>query len=344
MTDEIDGFITGTDVIEEEEKAREEAFKAARAAASDYLRTLYFKDDKGNDIDSLVVRFITEATGVIKVAVHQGVVPKKLANGKGPKAVTAVCRNDIQVRRLLNLPEKDCYICNNKLPNAFGRESTPALRAFGLAALREEVIGDGSEALGGPELQGRSLGYADVPEKFEIRDTDGKGTGEYDYRPTIVVVMQAWKNFWAPLHHAWLMSDPYEKTRRTIRDKDFSIKKSGTGTEVTYSSFGLAPTPELVPGTPEWHERYEKPLEDRGITLAKHVLDLASDKHYAKWFNAEQELDKDGNIVPAGTVQHSTGSQSAPSPTARPAGAPVSPEVAAKMAALKAKLSPQSSS
>lgn len=333
-----EGFITGTAATEQMEKEREEAAKAARAAASDYLRTLYFKDDKGNDIDTVVVRFISEATEVLTVAVHQAVAPKPLTNGKGPKAVTAVCRNDVQVKRLLQIPDNDCYICNNKLQNAFGRESTPQMRTFGLAAPRQEMFGDGGE-LGGPELKGLSLGYADVPEKFEIRDADGKGTGQYDYRSTVLVVMQAWKNFWAPIHHAWLMSNPADEAKRTIRNRDFSIKKSGSGTDVTYSPWALEPTPELVPGTEEWHNRYEKPLEERGISLAKHVLDLAGEKHYVRWYDVTRELDKDGNIVPAGTVKQSTGSTSAPSPVAGNPGAPVSPEVAAKMAALRAKLS-----
>lgn len=345
MTEEIDfdaigdGFVTGTAHIEQDEKEREEAAKAARAAASDRLRTLYFKDEKGNDIESVVLRFVTEATDVIKVAVHQAVQPKPFKNGKGPKAVTAVCRNDVQVRKLLSLPEDDCYVCTNNLPNAFGRDAKATMRTFGLAALRQEVIGDGSEELGGPELKGRSLGYADVPEKYEIIGPDGKGTGKYEYRPTIVVVMQAWKNFWASIHHAWLMSNPSDESRRTIRDRDYSIKKSGAGTEVIYSPWALEPTPELVPGTPEWHNRYEAPLKARKISLAKHVLGMASNQHYARWFDPTVEVNEKGVIVPAGSTSSASTNLSKPSsPVTSVPGTAVSPDIAAKMAALKDKL------
>lgn len=267
------GFTKGTSAAETLIKQEE----AARAASRDPSRVDFWSLAK--DDDSCFLRFLTEADEIITVKQHTGVLTKAAPEGvaKWPKAMGAVCRRDPQ------LDFEDCYICDNKLKNSYGNDSWPANRSWALAVLR---TAQGDDVI-------------DVMEEYEILDADGKPTGKKGNRPTIVVVNQSWKLFFSAIHHQYIAQPMAAK--RTIRNRDFYIRRSNTGKDTTYGITAMDATPELAPGTEAW-KVYEDVLAERGVDLEKIVIGQADDLYYARWFDVTKAVDKEGKITSTGAT------------------------------------------
>jgi len=283
------GFNKGSEAIEKEVKDE----KAALAARNDRLDFFSLSSDG----DDAILRFLTDGPDWIKVAQHSFIktkaAPKEAKSW--PKAMGAVCRYDKQIADMFG----DCYICDNELTSNFKPEFVkPSGRVWALAVVRQQIKGDGSEQLGGEEKRGKIVGVGDYAEEYEILDKDGKPTNKKGVRPKIVIVNMSWQNFFAALHHAWSMHG-------TICDRDFVVKRTGTGTDTTYNIMPMDRTEKLTPSTQAW-QRYTNELTTREIDLDDLVLKQASDEHYALWFDKTKALDKDGKIVSADSVASTT--------------------------------------
>jgi hypothetical protein len=250
---------------------------------------------------TMYVRLLTPADGDdgwFKTSQHAGVQTKSAPadmqdKTKWPKQMGGVCRKDKQIASILNC--EDCYICDNSLTGYGNKPARPTNKVWSLAVERTQVLGDGSEALGGPTKLGKVVGYGDVTEEYEVRDADNKGTGVKALRPRIIVINMSWGNFFASLHHAYT-------TLGDVCERDFAIRRIGDGTDTDYHIMPLNPTPDLAPGTPGW-ERYESELKRREIDLGEIILKQASEEHYARWFDVTKNVDKDGKITEASPTE-----------------------------------------
>lgn len=274
-------FRTGGNVAEEAEKAAREAMKT-RDKTPDYFS---LKEDK----DTAVVRLLTDHDDWITVEQHNFVPtkpgPKDADNW--PKAMTAVCRRDVAFAGHYD----DCYICDSKLKDNFGKVAYPKIRVWALAVERELVRGDGSEALGGPSKQGIVVGIRDKVDEIEEKDADGKATGTTLRYPRLLIINQPMKSFFSNLK-------ALHGLHGTVCDRDFVITRDGTGTETAYRFSAMDPVDDVKPGTPTW-EKYLQSVAEREINLGAIVADKAADSYYARFFDPTKSVDKDGNVTSA---------------------------------------------
>lgn len=277
-------FRTGGDAAEAAEKAAREANKTRSGLD-------YFSLEA--DGDQTVLRFITDHNDWIFTAQHSFVPTKaapKDAGEKWPKAMGAVCRHDEAFAGHYT----DCYICDNKLKNSFGKVATPQIRVWALAIERELVRGDGSEALGGPTKNGIVIGVRDKVEEVKELNKDGKATGNTLTYPRLLIVNQPVKSFFGGLR-------ALHGLYGTVCDRDFVVKRDGTGTETAYRISALDPMADRKPGTPAW-DIYLQSIAERDVNLGKIVADKASDVYYARFFDPSFEVDKDGNVTATGAT------------------------------------------
>lgn len=253
--------------------AAAEASKQAPFAAGKYIKSLNLEKDG----DTVILRYLTDYSDWIHVAQHSSVPTKaepKDHKGKWPKALSAVCRNDKQFEGFY----PSCYICDAKITNDFGKVIGNPTRIWVLAVVRLEVFGDGSEEQGGEAKKGKRIGTTDKVTEVEVTDKDGKPTGEIRLQKEYVIVNFAHKNYFSGLA-------AYYSEHDTVCDRDYRVTRVGTGTETTYAHVSLDQTPNLMPGTEKWQERYLDDLAARGIDLEEIVLEKASDEYYAKFFD-----------------------------------------------------------
>lgn len=332
------GLTKGADAIAQREKAAADARKAAYSADRlDYLSI--------SDGESAYVRLLTPASEWVFVAQHSYVKtkpqPADFKGNKWPEAMGAVCRNDAGVREELNLQSGDCYVCTNKLPSGFRKEfAKPSPRVWAVAALRQQIRGDGTERMGGEELRGRLLGYDDVLEEYKVLGKDGQPTEQTAERIKLVLINMTYKQIFATLKHA------DANVIGGVQSRDFMIQRTGSGTDTEYQVLMLDPVDDtdgqpLKPGSPGW-KRYDDVLAAREVDLVKIVLKQASDEHYARWFDRTKQVDKDGKVVPvegatiSGTSAEVYKGEFPPAPD----DTPVSQEQRDKVAALRERLIP----
>lgn len=293
-------FVRGSSKIEAEEKAEAEARKAGFSDG----RLPFFGVKSG---ETAYIRLLTAADGDegwFKFAQHSGVSTKPAPadmedKSKWPKQMGSICRHDKQFKNaafaeIFSTP--DCYVCTNKLTGWGGKISRASNKTWALAVERVQVLGDGTEAMGGPEKLGKVVGFGDVTEEYEVRDAEGNGTGVKALRPKIVVINQSWSNFFAPIHYVTATLGADE------RGRDFAIRRVGDGKDTDYHVIPLDPTPDLAPGTPAW-KRYDDEIERRKIDLSEIILKQASDEHIARWFDPTKAIDKEGKIVEASAAE-----------------------------------------
>ncbi|MET7363308.1 hypothetical protein ABZS76_33390 [Streptomyces sp. NPDC005562] len=274
--------------------AAEEAEKVASASGGRRDRSPDYFSLK-NDKDSTVVRLLTDHDDWIYVEQHSFVPTKAAPQGaeNWPKSMTAVCRKD----PVFSGHYTDCYICDSKIKNNFGKLASSRIRIWGLAIERELVRGDGTEGLGGPSMQDIVVGVRDKIDEIDEFDAEGKATGNKLRYPRIIVINQPMKGFFSNLKALFGLY-------RTVCDRDFEITRDGTGTDTNYKIVPIDPIPDLKPGTSAW-EKYQQAIDEREINLDAIVADKASDQYYARFFNPAKDVDKDGNVVHAGTASTS---------------------------------------
>lgn len=254
-----------------------------------------------DDKESVVLRFLSDHTDWLTVDQHQIIPTKpKPSDYEGqnwPEKMGAVCRNTkMENGRLLyeNLGETEpCYICANIVDGK--KIKRPSSRTWAIACIREEVIGDGSDQLGGEAMKGKRVGYRDAT-RTVTRKKEGSEETEDVIEKALIFVNQGWKNFFTTLKG-------FAGHFGTLCDQDFKITRSGTDTDTDYSIIPLGQVPVAGGGVfdtrnPEHLKRYgfDSP-DDVWKALCDQVADRASLKLYARFFDRTKTVDKDGNVV-----------------------------------------------
>lgn len=327
----------------------EEALSASRGGGTSFRRTNYLpKIGKGNHI---VLRYLLDSSDWFYVESHPG-APTKGAptdwpkDRKFPASMPAVCRYDSAFKAVVADPSKgitedlpavytDCYICDAKLINSFGKEAKPVIRVYTLAIIREEVIGtqemvDKNQIQ--PQMVGRAVGYRDgtreveVPKKDAkgevIKGSDGKVETETIVEPAIIVVNQAVSNYFQGLQS---LVGIYSAQGESILDRDMIVKQNDEGKDVEYQHIPLNVMPSLKPGEPAW-DRYSKFIEEQGdsVNIESILMDRSSDDFFATFFDPTKEAPKrDAKSGDKASASNGSApaSQQAAAPSNEPAGA-----------------------
>lgn len=227
------------------------------------------------DGETAILRLLTDNPDWIFVDQHSSIPTKPKPADWGdrswPESMTAVCRKDKAFGGIYS----DCYACNLTGTNKWGGKlSKTTIRVWALAVVREEVLGDGTEEMGGPEKKGKRIGCQDKMVEVEVHDKDGKATGEKRLEREYVILNFADKNFFAPF-------SAFYATYGTVCDRDYVIRRTGKDKDTTYNPVPMDPTPNLAPGTERWKEKYLDDMAEKGIDLAKIVASKADDEYFA---------------------------------------------------------------
>ncbi|MFH8483129.1 hypothetical protein [Streptomyces sp. NPDC018055] len=314
------------------------AEEAEKEASSGYgRREAKFLSLRG-DGEKAVVRLLTDHDDWIYVLQHSFIPTKPAPQGAEhwPKAMMSVCRKD----EVFAGHYTDCYLCDNKVKNSFGNSGSPYVRLWALAIEREVVYGDGTEALGGPAHKDLIVGIRDKIDEIDELDAEGKPTGVKFRYPRVLIINQPMKGFFSNLKALYGLHN-------TICDRDYEITRDGTGKETNYRMAAIDPVADVAPGTPHW-EQYQTALAEREINLDVIVAERATDAYYAKWFDPAKDVDKDGNVVPAGQARPvGATSMIDLSGTNAPAGAgtvaDISPDLRSRIASLGVPAAPPAS-
>ncbi len=241
----------------------EQAREATKGGGS-FARTHYFSIEDGK---SAILRFITDEPQWIVVDQHANVPtrerPSDWPEGSNwPQKMAAVCRRDVAFDGMF----ADCYICDHIVDGKAVKR--PTGRVWAYAVLREEVIEGG-----------QVVGIRDVEREVIKTDESGKGTGETTMEKAIVVVNMGFKNFFGALQG---FAAHY---KGTIVDRDFLIKRTGTGTDTNYHIIPLDPI-DAADGkrfdlrNPEHAARYPLPEPLEAVVTSR-----ADDDFYARFFD-----------------------------------------------------------
>lgn len=257
---------------------------AQASKGTPFARTKFFQLEDGEEV---IVRFLTDYNDVVNVEQHQGASArprpdwvKKEANW--PVRWGCVCRNSKMgdgTTRLWEVMDDSsdmpgCYVCDN----VTGDEGKPArakARGWALVCLRDEVLGDGSDALGGPSMKGQIVSYRDRTRDVE---RDGKTVTEKD----VQVANMSHKIFFALLEGA---------SRRfgTLLDRDFAIARVGTGLDTTYQIVHLDPIPGHDLRKPEIADLYKV----EGYDLDEIVMGRSEAAYIRRFFDPTYTPPKD---------------------------------------------------
>lgn len=282
--------------------AAEQAEKEANVSSSGRRGPDFF--GLKEDGDSTVLRLLTDHDDWIWVDQHSFVPTKPGPKDaeKWPKSMTSVCRRD----KAFSGHYEDCYICDQKLNNSFGKVASPRVRVWALAVERELVRGDGSEALGGPAKQGVVIGVRDKIDEIDELNADNKPTGNKLHYPRLLIINMPMKGFFS---HFKALHGLYG----TVADRDFVVTRSGKGTETEYKIAPIDPIPDVRPGTPAW-DKYLQAVNERDVSLEAIVADKASDEYYARFFDPTKTVEKDGTVVAATAASAGAAASSASAP------------------------------
>lgn len=279
-------------------EAAEKMHSGARFPRTEYLHI----EDEGQ----VILRYVTDFPEWIYITQHAGAPTKNPPKDwdkdrKWPESMPAVCRHDKAFEGIYS----DCYICDAKLQNQWGRECKPSMRVWALACLREEVIGTQEMADRGdiePNQIGKRLGYRDAIREVAEKDDKGEPTGKVLEERAIVVVNMAPSNYFDALKSI-------HGIYGTVCDRDYVVRKSGVKKDTVYTHVPLDPIEGLNPDSDKW-QRYLDSVKEQNIDLGEIISERASDDYFAKFF------DPDKSVASKGGEQG--GSASAPSPASKP--------------------------
>jgi hypothetical protein len=208
-----------------------------------------------------------------------------------------------------------------------GKKCQASPKTYAFAVLREEVFGT-EEMLAAGECDahevGKKIGMRDKMKEVAVIGADGKPTEETQWVPEIVLIEQAWDNFFgivAGMAAMW----------PTVLNRDFRCTRKGIDQDTKYRFAAGDPYDVTMPdGSVRCYD-----LRDPDIFNAKypkmpnlylHLARLCSDDYYNRFFTGPQDDD--------GQDDASGGNRSASAaPTTRPA-APKSDASAEKVAAM----------
>ena len=154
-----------------------------------------------------------------------------------------VCRDEIG---------ETCELCEN--PDVKAREVGMAV-----AVVRKAVKDDA----------GKTVGFEDVTEEIDLEE-NGKVTRKTI--PMVGIIQQSPRNFWASF---WAAYDKYG----TLKDRDYSVTRRGSGMDTMYIPFQEAPV-EIE----NLDSRYAKYVPD----LEAMLTTLSSKEYYDKWLHGKE--------------------------------------------------------
>jgi hypothetical protein len=278
--------------------------------------------------DTAVLRMLAESKDWYRALSHRYVTVTKGKpeghEGKWPEGMSATCRRDGLLKKLY---ADGCPICSSPLKTKFDKtmeESAADLR-YTLAVEREEVTGDGSPAMGGPEFLGQK-GWVDKMVDVPIFDSEGKATKETVKRPSIVILSGSMYQMFGALKAT---GEGYG----TLRDRDFRVKKianpSGKGDVFLWT--GLDRIDSIKPGTEAWgiYEETVKAWVPGGLSLARIIVEKSAAPYYERFWTTDGVFQMPGQSRNAVTSTGFTPA-SAATPTEEPD--------AAKLAAMRARI------
>ena len=255
--------------------------------------------------ESTVLRYLLDQPQWYNTMTHTGVPTKAKpkdwpADSNWPSGMPAVCRYDkaFAEDKAAGFPaiHTDCYICDAKVENSYGRVSKPQPRHWTLAVVREEVIGTQQMVDAGqiePNQVGQRVGFKDrlreveVPKKDDkgefVKNPDGTLAMETVTERDIIVVNQPMKNYFGGLNTMY-------SVYKTVCDRDYHVTRYGSGTDTDYRHVPLDKTDDLMPGTEKW-KRYTTAIEEMGeaADIEALITERASDEYYALFFDPNKQ-------------------------------------------------------
>lgn len=250
--------------------------EASAKASVRFAKVEYFSLE---DKEQGLLRFLTEHTDWITVDQHQMVPTKpKPADYEGnwPDKMGAVCRKDKA------FDYGDCYICDFGLEKGKGgKVKRPQPRTWALACRREEVIENG-----------RVVGIKDKLREVQ-RKKEGSDETETVIEKDIVVVRFAWSNFW---HNIQAAAGHY----KTVLDRDYLVKRKGSGLDTDYSILPIDPVPAANGEVfdlrnPEFMKLYANEYDLENI-----ITRQSEDEFYARFFDPRVTVTKEGAVTETG--------------------------------------------
>jgi hypothetical protein len=279
----------------------EDAQKSSKRAS--FARAVYFQMKDG---ETKIIRLLTEHDSWINVNEHNFVPTKPAYEGykgdKWPSHSSAICRNT----KMQNEQPMfgDCFICEF----VGGRPGRAAARTFGLAVEREEVREDG-----------KLLGFRDKTREVK-RKVEGKE--ETKTEKAIVIVDQAWSNFWNIL-------DGFAKEYGTILDRDYKVTRNGDDKDTTYQIVPMERIPWNDPDTGKQTEAYDGYFDVRNPKVAARYEDApdladelsrrASEEYYSMFFDTRVAYKPKDDAASTAQAEHAATNTEKPSGDADPA-------------------------
>jgi hypothetical protein len=265
------------------ESAAEAEEQLSASRGGNFRKTNYLpKIGKGK---SIFIRYVLDSQQWYYANAHPAVPTKnKPANwpeGRSwPKTMPAVCRYDKTWKGI----HADCYICDAKLINEWGRPCNPVLRVWTIAVIREEVIGTQEmvdKEIIPAEMVGKRVGFKDATREIDEVDAEGKPTGNKKQEIAMIVVNQAMPNYFSGLQAMFGVFG-------TLCDRDYVLLQKDEGKDVDFQHIHMDPSASHQPGTESW-KRYEQAIKDQGIDIEALLVDRASDDFYATFFDPNKE-------------------------------------------------------
>lgn len=266
---------------------------------------------KLNEGESVVLRYLLDQRQWYNTLQHTGVPTKAKpsdwpAGSNWPQSMPAICRYDKAFAAYPeeNLPaiHTDCYICDAKVVDSYGKIAKPKPRHWTLAVVREEVIGTQAMADAEqitPGQVGQRVGFKDrlreveVPKKDDkgefVKSPDGSLVMETVKERDIVVINQPMKNYFGGLNSLF-------SVYKTLCDRDYHVTRYNSGQDTDYRHVPLDRTEDLMPGTEKW-KRYETAIEEMGdaASIEAMITERSSDEYYALFFDPNKQAPSRGN-------------------------------------------------
>lgn len=285
----------------------EAAVEASKTLGGNFAKVEYFHLDKPDDY--MFLRILTDSQQWVYAKQHIGFPTKNAPQGytgKWPTSMPASCRYDEGFKGYY----ADCYPCDHpEIKDKWGNPFKAKVRVWALACVREEVIGDGSEELGGEAMRGQRLGFRDAMREVAERNDKGEETGNTIKERRIIVINMATHNFFGGLQGIFGIY-------KTVCDRDYIVKRRGTGKDTDYDIMPMDVIEGIKPGTERW-KQYEESIEQQGIDIKKIIVDRASDDYFARFLDPTKTPPP-----PAGGTPAASGGDA-------PQGAPVEQQQAA---------------
>lgn len=289
-----------------------------------------------NTGDTAILRPLAESPDWYKGLTHPFVPVTKGKpegyEGKWPEGMSATCRKDPMLAAYY--PE-GCPICTSPFKTKFDKTMEEARQdqRYTLMVEREEVVGDGTPEMGGPEFLGKK-GYQDKMVEVPVYDAEGKPTKETVKRPSIVIVSGTMYSMFGALKATG-------EAHGSLRNNDFRVKRTPnpTGRGDTYLWVGLPAIPSINPTTPAWQIYMDAVANwvPGGLSVARFIGERSSAAYYDRFWTTNGVFQF--KPVPAST-SNGFAPATSPAPGAGSIGsAPVSEEVDQdKLAAMRARV------